>query len=125
MTCQTRTSADHKKAMGRRISEEPQKLIVIQTPMGIVKIPLGATADMPEPMVRAMKIFESAIEKGVLDPVGETLQRLQQMADVGDGGPLAASMEFINNLMRQQEQAQDTSKREDVLSRVEQPENLN
>lgn len=111
--------------MGRRISELSQKLIVIQTPMGIVKIPLGATADMPEPMVRAMRIFESAVEKGVLDPVGETLQRLQQMADLGDGAPLAASLEFINNLMRQQDQTQDTARRDDVLSRVEQPENLN
>lgn len=114
-----------KKAMGRRISDLPQKLIVIQTPMGIVKIPLGATADMPEPMVRAMKIFESAIEKGVLDPVGETLQRLQQMADLGDGGPLAASLEFINNLMHQQEQTEAAPRRDDVLSRVEQPDNLN
>ncbi|MBE7492370.1 MAG: hypothetical protein HS108_11515 [Planctomycetes bacterium] len=105
---------------------QPLKVLMIQTPQGVLKINLGAVADLPEPMARALRIFENAVDKGVLDPLAETLSRLQQMAAEGDEAPLAAALELMNRVMSEGM----TTPRPPVpslgtLNRLDLPENLN
>lgn len=102
------------------------KVLVIQTPQGAVRIDLGAPSAMPEPMAKALRIFESAIDKGVVDPLGETLHRLQQMAAEGDTAPLAAAMELMNRVMAQGEPGPaPRTMSEGTLKKLDNPENLN
>lgn len=103
-----------------------QKVLMIQTPQGVVKINLGVAADMPEPMAKALRIFEGAIDKGVLDPLAETLHRLQQMAADGDAAPLAAAMELMNRVMAQgMPEPAPRTESEGTLKKLDNPENLN
>lgn len=103
-----------------------QKVLMIQTPQGVVKINLGTAADMPEPMAKALRIFESAIDKGAVDPLAETLHRLQQMAADGDAAPLAAAMELMNRVMAKGMPSPEPEvKSEGTLKKLDSSENLN
>lgn len=103
-----------------------QKVLMIQTPQGVLKINLGVASEMPEPMAKALRIFENAVDKGVLDPLAETLHRLQQMAADGDAAPLAAAMELMNRVMAQgAPDPEPRTKSEGTLKKLDNPENLN
>ncbi len=105
---------------------ESSKVLMIQTPQGVLKIDLGRAADMPAPMAKAVHIFESALDKGVLDPLAETLQRLQKMAAEGDAAPLAAAMEIMKRVMAENQfDAEPEVKSEGTLKKLDSPENLN
>lgn len=106
------------------------KVLMIQTPQGVVKIDLGSPATMPEPMAKALRIFESAVDRGALDPVAETFHRLQQMAADGDALPLAAAMELMNRVMAKAEPEPESEpdrkqKSEGTLRKLDNFENLN
>lgn len=105
-------------------SGKPQKVLVIQTPAGAVHVPIGDTTGMPEPVARAFRIFENAIDRGADDPFGETMQQLQEMAQQGDDQPLSASITYINNLVAEAMKS-GIKNDEGVLTRLEKPQNLN
>lgn len=106
------------------MSKQPLKVLVIQTPVGMVKIPIGQTAGMPEPVARAMKIFEAAIDRGAADPLAETMQQLQEMASTGDEAPLMASIAYINELVERAAK-EAGAQRPGISTRLDEPENLN
>ena len=116
----------------RQVEVENERLeevfLVIQTPVGLLKIAIGPGANLPEPVARAVAIFQRVVDSGSSDPMGETLEKLQQMASLGDEEPLAASMAFINEQVAKHiedyKQAQKQGK-ESVLTRLEKPHSMN
>lgn len=105
-----------------------EQFLVIQTPVGMLKIAIGPGANLPEPVARAVQIFQRAIESGSSDPMGETMEKLQQMASLGDEEPLTASVAYINEKMAHHlEEVQRAQKRgkESILERLEKPPVLN
>ena len=105
-----------------------EQYLVIQTPVGLLKIAIGPGVDLPEPVARAVDIFRRAVSSGSHDPMGETLEKLQQMALLGDEEPLAASMAYINEQMARQleefKRAREQGQ-EGIITRLEKPAALN
>lgn len=81
--------------------EEPgQKIVVVQTPAGVIKLalPAGGTTDGRDPVAVAMDTFQSAVDRGAEDPLAETLHELRQLAEQGTTQPLQVGLAILKEM---------------------------
>ncbi|MCA8912380.1 MAG: hypothetical protein KDB82_11795 [Planctomycetes bacterium] len=86
--------------------QEPQpepgsKLVVVQTPMGVLKlmVPATTTPDGRDPLAVAMEMFQNAVDSGADDPLMETLVLLKHMADEdGNSQPLTIGLMVLKQM---------------------------
>lgn len=81
-------------------NEPVRKVVVVQTPLGILQI---ALPDMPEtdgadPLKIAMDEFQSAVDSGTPDPLQTTLLKLKGMADDGFTQPLTVGLAILKQM---------------------------
>lgn len=58
----------------------PTKIVVVQTPMGVVKLELPSDFAGTDPVATALGTFKEAVESGSDDPLTDTLNRLKTLA---------------------------------------------
>jgi hypothetical protein len=76
-----------------------QKIVVVQTPLGTVKVSLPPMdPDGPDPVAVAMGMFQTSVESGADDPLQDTLIRLKEMADHGTRSPLHVGLLILQQL---------------------------
>jgi hypothetical protein len=85
--------------MGSNPNIPVAKVVVVQTPLGIIKVALPPTLpDSPDPVGIAMGLFQSSVEAGSDDPLMETLSKLKQMAEDGQSHPLHVGLLILQQM---------------------------
>jgi hypothetical protein len=82
-------------------AEPVSKLVVLQTPMGVLKVmvPATTTPDGRDPLAVAMEAFQNAVDRGADDPLMETLVLLKHMADNdGNTQPLLIGLMVLKQM---------------------------
>ena len=76
------------------------KIVVVQTPMGLLKVALPALPSVngEDPLAVAMEMFQGNVDKGVADPLTETLLGLKEMADAGAVHPLTVGLALLKQM---------------------------
>ena len=76
------------------------KVIVVQTPLGLVKLALPVTTgpDGEDPLQVAMNTFQAAVDRGAEDPLMETLLLLKEMSDAGTTQPLVLGLAILKQM---------------------------
>jgi hypothetical protein len=80
--------------------DKPMKVVIVQTPMGTLKLALPSTidADGNDPLAVAMETFQSAVDRGADDPLQETLVTLKEMSDAGSTQPLIIGLAILKQM---------------------------
>lgn len=80
--------------------EPGSKLVVVQTPMGVLQlvVPATQTPDGRDPLTVAMEMFQNAVDKGADDPLMETLILLKHMADNDNAQPLLIGLAVLKQM---------------------------
>jgi hypothetical protein len=81
-------------------SQPITKVVIVQTPMGVLKLALPVTPgpDGQDPVAVAMGMFQSAVERGADDPLQETLAQLKEMANAGTAQPLVMGLAILKQM---------------------------
>ncbi len=74
------------------------KIIVVQTPMGIMQVALPAAELDGNPVETAMNEFQQNVEAGLEDPLQVTLNNLKQMSDEGTPHPLMVGLVLLEQM---------------------------
>jgi hypothetical protein len=80
--------------------DKPTKVVIVQTPMGTLKLALPAIIDNngEDPLAVAMETFQSAVDRGADDPLQETLLQLKEMSDAGSTQPLVIGLAILKQM---------------------------
>jgi hypothetical protein len=86
--------------MTNRFDKSNLKVVIVQTPMGTLKLALPSlpSADGVDPLAVAMETFQSAVDRGADDPLQETLVTLKQMSDEGSTQPLVIGLAILKQM---------------------------
>jgi hypothetical protein len=75
------------------------KVVVVQTPLGTIKVALPPLdPSEPDPVAVAMGMFQVSVESGADDPLQDTLVRLKEMANQGTRQPLHVGLLILQQL---------------------------
>jgi hypothetical protein len=86
--------------MPNRFEKSGMKVVIVQTPMGTLKLalPTSVGADGEDPLAVAMETFQSAVDRGADDPLQETLLQLKEMSDNGSTQPLVMGLAILKQM---------------------------
>lgn len=76
----------------------PTKIVVVQTPMGVVKLELPSDFAGTDPVATALGTFKEAVESGSDDPLTDTLNRLKTLAEEGVHQPLTVGLLILKQM---------------------------
>ncbi|MCF6227854.1 MAG: hypothetical protein L3J82_04185 [Planctomycetes bacterium] len=74
------------------------KIIVVQTPMGIMQVALPAAELDGNPVETAMNEFQQNVEAGLEDPLQTTLNNLKDLSDQGEPQPLIVGLALLEQM---------------------------